>query len=44
MQSLEVTYPTGGLLAACNLAIDDVIEKYQLIWQFEAYTDSILIW
>ena len=44
MESLKVTYPTVGLLAARNLAIDDVIEKYQLIWQFEAYTDSILIW
>ena len=44
MESLKVTYPTVGLLAARNLAIDDVIEKYQLIWQFEAYTDSVLIW
>ena len=38
MESLKVTYPTVGLLAARNLAIDDVIEKYQLIWQFEACT------
>ena len=44
MKCLKVTYPTDGLLAACNLPIDDVIEKYQLIWQFEACTDLILIW
>lgn len=43
MESLKVTNPTDRLLADHNLAIDDVIEKYQLRWQFEACTDSILI-
>ena len=31
MESLKVTYPNDGLLAARNLAVDDAIEKYQLI-------------
>ena len=44
MESLKFTYPTDGLLAAHNLTIDRFIEKYQLIWQFEALTDSNFIW
>ena len=44
MESLKFTYPTDALLAAHNLTVDDFIEKYQLIWQFEAYTDSNFIW
>ena len=31
MESLKVTYPNDALLTARNLAVDDVIEKYQLI-------------
>ena len=43
MESLKVTNPSDRLLADQNLVIDYVIEKYQLRWQFEACTDSILI-
>ena len=42
MESLKVTYPNDGLLAPHNLTIDDVIGRYQIIWQFKACTDSNL--